>query len=178
MTHAALLAKYRERGDTAMVRKLETAQVSMEHGLSDAWMRLRDKATHRIGGGTTRDMRSVLSGVFLPVWFEPAYTLREKFAIWRGLRFSRRYLWDTVLNTDLSAQVPRLDIPVYFLTGNHDLTASPELARALFDRIEAPMKGFYTFENSAHSPAHEEPAHARQILREDVLRGRTDLADR
>jgi pimeloyl-ACP methyl ester carboxylesterase len=141
-------------------------------------MRLRDAATHRIGGGTTRDMRSVVAGVFLPVWREPAYTLREKVAIWRGLRFSRRFLWDTVLNTDLSARGLRLQIPVHFLIGRHDLTASPALARDLFDRIEAPMKGFYTFERSAHSPAHEEPAIARRILREDVLRGRTDLADR
>jgi pimeloyl-ACP methyl ester carboxylesterase len=177
LTHAALVAAYGERGDDRMVRRLQAAPVSTEDGLSDAWMRLRDAATHRIGGGTTRDMRSVVTGVFLPVWREPAYTLREKLAIWRGLRFSRHFLWDTVLNTDLSAQVTRLEIPVYFLIGRHDMTASPVLARALFDSIEAPVKGYYTFENSAHSPLFEEPGRAIQILLHDALNGRNLLAD-
>jgi hypothetical protein len=40
------------------------------------------------------------------------------------------------------------------------------------------MKGFYTFEHSAHSPFFEEPERMRQILREDVLTGTNTLADR
>ena len=39
------------------------------------------------------------------------------------------------------------------------------------------MKGFYTFELSAHSPAFEEPGRLRRILREDVLAGETGLSD-
>lgn len=140
-------------------------------------MRLRDTATHRMGGGTTHDMRSVIAGVFLPIWREPAYTLREKLAIWRGLRFSRRFLWETVLNTDLSAQITRLEIPVYFLIGRYDLTASPSLAQALFERIEAPVKGLYLFADSAHGPLFEEPERGRKILREDVLRRTNTQAD-
>jgi len=38
------------------------------------------------------------------------------------------------------------------------------------------VKGFYVFENSAHSPIFEEPELAIRILLEDVLTGRTDLA--
>jgi hypothetical protein len=39
------------------------------------------------------------------------------------------------------------------------------------------LKGFYTFENSAHSPMFEEPERTLRILREDVLPGRNHLAD-
>jgi hypothetical protein len=39
------------------------------------------------------------------------------------------------------------------------------------------LKGFYTFENSAHSPVLEEAEKARNILREDVLARSTALAD-
>jgi len=177
LAHPALLAAYRERGDAAMVGRLEAAPVSIEHGLSDAWMCLRGTAMHRLGVGTTRDMRSVITGVFLPVWRERAYTVREKVAVWRGLAWSRRFLWDEFLNTNLIEQATRLEIPVHFLIGRHDLTANPDLSRELFDRIEAPVKGFYTFEDSAHSPLFEEPGRARRILREDVLTGRADLAD-
>ena len=40
------------------------------------------------------------------------------------------------------------------------------------------MKGFYTFENSAHSPMFEEPERFLQIMTRDVLVGKTALADR
>ena len=38
------------------------------------------------------------------------------------------------------------------------------------------MKGFYTFEQSAHSPLFEEPRKMRQVLIEDVLAGLNNLA--
>ncbi len=54
---------------------------------------------------------------------------------------------------------------------------SYERARAYARRLAAPRVGFYTFENSAHSPAFEEPDRALRILTDDVLAGTTDLAD-
>jgi pimeloyl-ACP methyl ester carboxylesterase len=175
--HAHLLDAYRTRSDLAMVRKILEAPVSMNDGLSDAWLRLRDKAMHRLGVGTTRDMRSVISGVFLPVWRCRAYTLREKINFWRGTIWSRRFLWDHILRTDLASQVKRLNLPVYFLIGRHDYTTNHKLAREFYIQIEAPVKGFYVFNESAHSPLFEEPQRARKILREDVLGRSSHLAD-
>lgn len=100
--HAYVLEAYQARGDAAMVRKLQAAPVSMTDGTSDAWMRLRDEAMHAMGVGTTRDMKSVITGIFLPVWQCRAYTLREKIAIWRGKAWSRSLLWDVVLRTDVA----------------------------------------------------------------------------
>jgi len=51
------------------------------------------------------------------------------------------------------------------------------LAKSYFEKIKAPVKGFYTFERSAHSTIFEEPEKAQKILREDVLFGRNNLAD-
>jgi pimeloyl-ACP methyl ester carboxylesterase len=175
--HAHMLAAYRARGDAAMVRRLQGAPVSLTEGLSGAWLRLRDKAMHGLGIGTTRAMRSVIGGVFLPVWRCRAYTLREKFNFWRGLAWSRRFLWDRVLWTDLATLVDHLDLPVYFFIGRHDYTTNHELARNYFLLLGAPVKGFYTFRNSAHSPLFEEPQRARNILRQDVLTRGTRLAD-
>lgn len=173
-----LMESYRARGDLAMVRKLERAPVNMEEGTSQAWLRIRDRAMHRLGVGTTREMRSVVTGVALPLWRCRAYTLREKIDIWRGLALSRRHLWDRFLETDLTTRVERLQVPVYFLVGRHDYTANHDLARGYFERLSAPVKGFYTFQDSAHSPLFEEPERGRRILREDVLTGGTGLADR
>jgi pimeloyl-ACP methyl ester carboxylesterase len=163
-----MLQAYRARGDAAMVRKLTAAQVSMTDGLSAEYLSLRDGAMHALGVGTTRDMASVITGVFLPVWTCRAYTLREKVNVWRGMSFSRRYLWDDFIRTDLTTTVLDLALPLYVLSGVYDFTANHDLARAYFDKITAPAKGFFTFRNSAHSPVFEEPALARSILRNIV----------
>jgi len=82
-----------------------------------------------------------------------------------------------MLTTDLTKQVTELDIPVYFFHGIHDYTVSYTLAKDYFEKLKAPMKGFYTFEQSAHSPLFEEPAKMQHILQEDVLVGVNNLAD-
>jgi len=67
---------------------------------------------------------------------------------------------------------------VYFLHGRRDYTVSYTEARAYYDLLDAPMKGFYTFEHSAHSPMFEEPDRMREIMTHDVLRGANGHADR
>ena len=75
------------------------------------------------------------------------------------------------------ADVTDLEVPVYFCHGRFDCTCSYDLARSYFRQLTAPVKGFYTFQQSAHSPAFEEPGRFRQVLRQDVLAGKTRLAD-
>jgi len=171
------LARFREAGDERMVRRLEAAPVVMDAPLPRTYMQVRDAAMHRLGVGTTRDMKSVVAGVFVPVWRTPGYTVREKIAIGRGKAFSRGVMWDEFMATDLTTKVTELQLPVYFCHGRHDHTCSYDLARSYFRRLRAPLKGFTTFEQSAHSPAFEEPVRFRRVLREDVLGGATGLAD-
>ena len=173
-----MLTEYRRRGDTTMVRDLEAAPVSMTTGTPEAYLKVRDKAMHRLGVGTTHDMASVITGLFLPSWRFPGYTVREKVNLWRGRTFSRSFgLWDQLIRIDLRTSVPGLEIPVYFLEGKYDYTCAIELARDYFRKLDAPMKGFYEFGDSAHSPVLEEPAQARRILQGDVLAGTNVLAD-
>jgi hypothetical protein len=63
------------------------------------------------------------------------------------------------------------------LEGVYDYTCSYTLAKEYFEQLKAPVKGFYTFEQSAHSPMFEEPEKTQKILREDVLAGANSLAD-
>lgn len=79
-------------------------------------------------------------------------------------------LWNDVLRTDIRTVVPKLDIPVHFFHGRHDYTVSLELAKAYLEQLDAPVKRFHVFENSAHSPNFEEPERVRAILRDEVLR--------
>jgi pimeloyl-ACP methyl ester carboxylesterase len=179
LAYRYMLACYRERGDTRMVRRLEAAPVTETTiPLPRSYDVVRDRAMHRLGIGTTRNMRSVVTGLFLPSWSSPAHGLGEKVNLWRGKLFSRRSgLWNEMLATDLRARVPALRVPAYFLHGRYDYTVAYELSRAYVQHLAAPMKGFYTFHHSAHGPMFEEPERAMRILSEDVLRGRHDLAD-
>lgn len=172
-----MLAAYRERGDTRMVRHLEAAPVTMSGGTPRAYLKIRDTAMHKLGVGTTRDMGSVISGIFLRSLRFQGYTLREKIHLWRGRRFCRSFgLWDQLLRTDLRQTVPELQLPVYFLEGKYDYTVVTSLARDYFRQLRAPVKGFYVFDSSAHSPLLEEPGQAHRIFEQDVLVGGTSLA--
>jgi pimeloyl-ACP methyl ester carboxylesterase len=73
--------------------------------------------------------------------------------------------------------LPELDLPIYFFHGIYDYTVNYTVATDYFEKLKAPVKGFYTFEQSAHSPIFEEPEKARKILQEDVLVGANSLAD-
>ena len=172
-----MLSVYRDRGDSAMVRRLKAAPVTMSGGTPDAYLRVRDTAMHRLGIGTTHDMGSVITGIFWPSWWFPGYTPRERLALWRGRAFSRRFgFWDQFLRVDLRQTVPELSISDYFLEGRYDYTCVSSLARQYADLLRSPVKGFYLFEHSAHSPVLEEPGVAHAIVEHDVLNGRTSLA--
>ncbi|HBE77197.1 MAG TPA: alpha/beta hydrolase [Firmicutes bacterium] len=173
-----MLRQFKENGNTKMVRKLEAAPVTMTNGVPDPYLAIRDQAMHSLGVGTLHDMRSVIGGIFLESLQSREYTFSEKFNMWRAkISSGVSILWNTVMATDLAKQVPKLDIPVYFFDGVYDYTCNYTLAREYFGKLKAPVKGFYTFRKSAHSPIFEEPEKVQRILREDVLIGGSSLAD-
>ena len=177
LAYEYMLPRFRESGNTRMARILEENPVTLTVPLPAAYASARDEAMHTLGVGTTRDMKSVVTGIFLPSWQFPEYTLAEKINLWRGKIFSHGILWNEMIATDLTQQVTELEIPVYFLHGVYDYTCSYPLAKSYFELIHAPLKGFYTFEQSAHSPIFEEPEKVLGILKQDVLAGTNNLAD-
>jgi pimeloyl-ACP methyl ester carboxylesterase len=173
-----MLKQFKKNGNTGMVRKLEAAPVTMTDGTPKAYLAVRDQAMHSLGIGTTHDMKSVVTGIFLPSLTCQEYTLLEKVNLWRGkARSGVSPLWDEITTTDLSKQIPALDLPVYFFHGIYDYTCSYTVAKSYFEKLKAPIKGFYTFEHSAHSPLFEEQGKMREIVLADVLTGSKGLAD-
>jgi pimeloyl-ACP methyl ester carboxylesterase len=177
LSYEYMVKRYKKIGNTRMVKQLEAAPPTMSVPLPAAYMKVRDSAMHSLGVGTTHDMKSVITGVFLASWLFREYTLGEKLALWRGKFSSDKMLWDKMIVTDLTKQIQKLDLPVYFFHGKYDYTVSYPLAKAYLDELQAPIKGFYTFEHSAHSPMFEEPARMKQIIQEDVLEGKNNLSD-
>jgi len=173
-----MLQAFKANGNTTMVRRLEAAPVTLAGGTPPAYLALRDGAMHGLGIGTTHAMKSVVTGIFFPSLTFREYTLLDKVNLWRAkARNGVSVLWEESLATDLSQTLPTLDLPVYFFEGTYDYTCNYTLAKEYFERLDAPVKGFYTFTQSAHSPIFEEPDKAQEILRKDVLTGTNRLAD-
>ena len=90
------------------------------------------------------------------------------------LKSSLRY---QIVNLDILTNIQSVEIPVYFFSGKYDLTVNKDLSKEYLEKLQAPLKGFYTFYESAHSPIFEEPQKLKEILIKDVLNRSVILAD-
>jgi pimeloyl-ACP methyl ester carboxylesterase len=171
LAYKYMLDYYSKAGDVKTLEKLKENDC-----LSDGYYKIRDDIMHRSGIGTTHDMKSVLTGVFFASLKNREYTLIEKINIWRGKLLLNRNI-RLKMKADLRKVVTKLDVPTYFFSGAYDYTVNYEMAEEYLKQIEAPIKGFYLFKNSAHSPIFEEPDKVAQIINSDILKNTGDLAD-
>ncbi len=81
-----------------------------------------------------------------------------------GVSTSLPALHQELFHTNLFAQIPELNVPVYFLEGRHDYQASSKLAEKYFNALKAPKKKLVWFEHSGHNPMFEEPAKFTEAL--------------
>ena len=67
---------------------------------------------------------------------------------------------ETLLNEEAQHNIPyivnQVDLPVYFVMGKFDYMTSVNAAKNYYDSLEAPVKEFIVFEESAHYPQFEE----------------------
>lgn len=177
-----MLEQYQLKGDLRSIKELMKYPVlqSDTNVVNFYKSVVRDKFMHELGIGTMHKMKSVFRDIFIPVWTCRAYTLREKINIWRSKLFflPKTNLTNEILSTDFAAKIQKLAIPVYFFSGRYDLTVNIDQSKAFFEQLHAPLKGFYTFDNSAHSPLFEEPHRAKKIIEHDILNFRIELADK
>ena len=177
-----MLEQYKEVGNQKRINELNKYPVldADSNIISYYKSNIRDQYMHELGIGTMHKMKSVFWEIFIPVWTCKAYTLREKINIWKS-KFSflpKTNLINEMLTTDFTSKVPKLDIPVYFFSGKFDLTVNTNLSQKYLTQLHAPLKGFYTFNNSAHSPLFEEPELVKQIIEKAVLKNKNSMADK
>lgn len=90
----------------------------------------------------------------------PFYSWADLVRIPLGAKFSFSRLWrEAFYDTDLIKQAPRLEVPVFFLLGRYDhtATASAAMAERYFTVLDAPRgKRLIWFEHSGHWPQLEE----------------------
>lgn len=174
-----MLNKYKEKGNREMYEKFLNHPVPVSGKIRVEYSKIRDIAMHELGIGTMKRMRNLITDLILPSLLFSEYTIGEKYNLWVNKSqsgISRN--WESMINTNLITSRNTFSVPVYFFHGIDDYTCSYELAKEYFNSINAPVKGFYTFGNSAHSPIFEEPDKMREILIRDVLNSKTESADK
>ncbi len=123
---------------------------------------------NKYGGAVYQSQKSSLPvSIFTSA---PEYTALDSLRETRGMLYTINQMWDEVMTYDLIRQVPRIEIPVYFLQGRHDYNTPWELVQEYYDVLDAPAgKKIVWFENSAHGPHREEPERFAEVMREIVL---------
>ncbi len=180
LAYQYMLEQYKANGNNNMVKRFKEFPIAAsDEAFAEYFVSgLRDTAMHELGVGTTRAMRSVISGIFFPSLRCGAYTQMERINIWRGKAFAQTTpVAMSVRSFNAFEEISEIEIPIYFFGGAYDYTVCYSLQQDYYDNIKAPLKAFYTFENSAHSPLFEEPKKAIEILAADVLQGKNTMAD-
>lgn len=133
-----------------------------------AYLTIQRLYVNKFGGGTTRDFRGMWP-LFRMVLQTREYTIVDKLNYMRGSMFSLKNMWNEVIHTNLFGEVDSMQVPVFIFHGKYDYTTPYCVAKDFYDQLKAPEKGFYSFENSAHSPVMEEVDKFNSIVR-DITR--------
>lgn len=164
-----VLEKARESQDKSAVRELEKIGPPPYYDQKEAIdkMIIERKYVTQYGGAVKKG--NLYPQAIKSMFYCREYSLRDKINFIKGMRFTLNYLWDVIQKSNLFKDIPSQKIPVYIIHGTSDYQTSYTVAKEYFDSLQAPVKRFFAFENSAHSPIFEEPEKFEMILREILL---------
>ena len=97
------------------------------------------------------------------------YGLYDKVNFVRGMLDTFGVVYPQLWDVDFRKQAQRLEVPVYFLIGRHDVNAPPELTKEYFNLLSAPHKELIWFERSGHSPWMNESAKFVGVMANKIL---------
>jgi pimeloyl-ACP methyl ester carboxylesterase len=92
------------------------------------------------------------------VWYAPGWTLADIRSFVVGMRFSLERLLPEATRFDAWQQGTRYEIPIFFFQGENDVLTTPQLARAYFNDVAAPMKRMELISDAGHFAAFLQPA--------------------
>jgi len=140
-----------ERGDFKKVEKLTKQGTPPYYGKGMSWKEaafLMDTYDYmnanpeiaQDNGNTFRDLAA------------PEYGLYDKVSWFRGVIETLDVVYPQLWDVDFRKQATKLDVPVYFLIGRHDINAPTEFVEQYYEILDAPYKEIVWFEHSGHNP--------------------------
>jgi len=164
MDYAKAMEIAKNNGDAALIEKLAANGEPPYYGGDVTWKSAvylnylsshmaNNPAIRNPGYNTLRDI------------FSSEYGLLDKINFVRGIINTYGHVYQQLYNIDLRTDYSRLEVPVYFFLGRHDINAPTVLAEEYERVLDAPDKGIVWFEHSGHSPWINE----REKFAEEVL---------
>ncbi|WP_035186479.1 alpha/beta fold hydrolase [Alteribacter aurantiacus] len=167
-TYAFLLETAITKGDKKAVKDIRSVTFDEDFYKSKGYRRILGRYLNRFGGGTKKNGYSNLEGIKDLLGFRH-YTWKERFNIPKGIFTSYDALSETMAKSDTASLTPTFEIPLYIIHGVDDYSTSYNEAKRFFEKIEAPSKKLFAFENCAHSPFIEDQDRFIKILKTEVL---------
>jgi pimeloyl-ACP methyl ester carboxylesterase len=156
-----------ERGDTAKVEALvrqgpppyydDVAWKSATYLLDTYAYMNANPAIADNGANTFRDLAA------------PEHGLYDKVSWFRGVIETLGVVYPQLWDVDFRTQARKLDVPVYFLIGRHDINAPVTLTEEYYELLGAPHKEIVWFEHSGHTPWVHESERFVQVMVDTVL---------
>lgn len=159
----------KERGDSAKVATL-TKQGPPPYYDKNIAM---EQAVYLLDTFTYMNQNPAINGRRHSTWDDlaaPEYGLYDKVSWLRGVLETLGVVYPQLWEVDFRKQAAKLDVPVYFLIGRHDINAPVTLTEEYYNVLEAPHKEIVWFEHSGHNPWVTETDEFVRVMAEKVLK--------
>ena len=84
--------------------------------------------------------------------FASEYGMLDSVNFMLGVMNTFNVVYPTLYKIDLREDYSKLEVPVYFFIGRHDVNAPTKLAEDYYNILNAPEKELVWFEHSGHGP--------------------------
>ncbi len=158
----------RQRGDTAKVEALTQQGPPPYYGPGTAWK----EAAFLTDTFTSMNQNPAIRDNGFNTWRDlaaPEYGLYDKVSWFRGVLETLDVVYPQLWDVDFRQQATKLDVPIYFLIGRHDINAPTVLTEQYYAVLEAPHKEIVWFEHSGHNPWVSESARFVGVMVDTVL---------
>jgi len=82
----------------------------------------------------------------------PEYGMYDKINYFRGIVTTFNHVYPQLYNIDFRNDATKIDVPVYFFIGRHDINAPTYFVEDYYNKLKAPVKELIWFEHSGHDP--------------------------
>ena len=111
-----------------------------------------------------RDLKKLF---FASIWAAPEYTFLDFLSTLSSIKTFTRATTQELLGIDMRKEVPAVQIPVYFIMGEHDIMLFA--GKNYFDLIKAPKKEWIVIKNAGHAASADQPEDVQKLYFEKIF---------